>query len=172
MSRAPGLALLVAVALALALGACATSAGRGPAPANCTAESLLAFSERFGGLSAREAEAAGAEARAAFQRTGSDCDRLRLALALAHPEGKAHRDDAQALKLLNGYFAGRGPKEPGLAALARYAAEGLASRTELDGRYRAAAKRAGEERARADALQRKLDELKQIEALLQQRERN
>jgi hypothetical protein len=158
----------------LALGACTARPAVVRTPPSCTAESLLTFSERLGALSPREADAAHAEARAAYQRTGSDCDRLRLALLLGHPEAAGHRDDGQAQKLLSGYLTTRAGKgsDPGVVALARYAAADLGARVELDARWRAAVKKTDEERTRADTLQRKIDELKQIEELLQQRQRN
>ncbi|MBI5444965.1 MAG: hypothetical protein HY900_27615 [Deltaproteobacteria bacterium] len=168
---------LLASALALAsLGLAACTAGsagsRRAAAASCTVESILSFSERYGGLGQKEAEAAYAETRAAFQRTGSECDRLRLAFLLSHPEGKGHRDDAHALRLLTAPASAGGPKDPALASLSKYAADTLASRTDLDARCRVSMKKLVDERARADSLQRKIDGLRQIEELLQQRQRN
>lgn len=158
------------VVAALMVTACATRPALLAGP-SCSADSLLVQYDRYGSLGSREAEAALTEARTAFQRTGSECDRLRLALLLGNPEGKAHRDDAQALKLLNGFLAGAGTKDPSLTALSRYAAATLASRSDTDARLRSALKKAADERGRADALQKKIDEVKEIEALLQERQR-
>ena len=92
-------------------------------------------------------------ARAAFSRSRSDYDRVRLALVLAVP-GTPVSDDARALELLEP-LAKR--QESGLQGLAYLLASHLQERKRLD--------------ATAQGLQQKLDALKSLERTMIERKR-
>ncbi len=141
------------------------------APSGCNAGSILTSAERIETMSPKEADAVYAAAKLAFQRTGSGYDRLRLALLLSHPDAKLHRDDAQALRLAQEYVDKGGAKPEDLTALARYLISTVEARQELDAHYRVTNKKLADERSRADDLGRKLEELKALEKLLDERQR-
>lgn len=137
-------------------------------PGLCDGSSLLREAAGYEALSDEGAERELARLRQLVERRGSDCDRLRLALfAAAQP---ARRADAQALRGLDEFLEGRRGRSDALTELARLLGRTLRERTEGDARARAAAKKVAEEQGRADACKRQLDDLRNVEKLLHERE--
>ncbi len=137
----------------------------------CDAGSILSAADRVWSATAKESDAAYLAAKAAFQQSGSACDRLRLAVLLSHPDAKTRRDDAQALRLAQGYLEPPGSRPADLTGLARYLEATIEARQELEARNRNTNKKLSDERSRAEELGRKLDELRALEKLLDERQR-
>lgn len=116
-------------------------------------EVLLDYFQRVRRLSGAELGREQESARRSFNRSGSEFDRMRLALALA-PPGVAAQDESRALELLEPVVNNRSSP---LHALAYLMSAFLHEQRRLG--------------ANAQAMQRKLDQLRTMERSLIERER-
>lgn len=139
---------------------------RGP----CNAETVLEYADRIQGLSAAELETEHRVIQKAFAEGGSRCDRFRLVFQLLAPEAR-FRDEARAVKLLGEYLETAPTADVGFRPLAKLLIANIKKQWELDGRIRDLGRRVADEKARADALKRQVDELQNIERILNERQK-
>lgn len=162
-------ALILATAFGVGTAGCVRAPSLLAARLPCNPSALLRDSNRLAALPAERAEAEFAEAKKAFEKTGDDCDRFRVALvAVASP---ARRHDAYGARLMEEYLEANPSKGSSSSGLARLLLKALQDGLDADARLRASGRRLSEEQARADALRRQLDELKNIEKILKEREK-
>lgn len=157
---------LSAILGSVLLAGCAATS-RWEIPTSCSTTALLgeyAASER---LSPDQLDAAFAQAKGAFERSGNDCDRLRVAL-LTVLQG-SRRNETYALKILGEYTDSKGDIGDARTSLARLIGRVLRDRADADARAKAALKKAAEDQNRADACKRQLDELRNVEKIIDER---
>lgn len=129
-------------------------------------ERLLVQSESVRRMQSPEAARELEQARQAFNRAKTDYNRMQLAL-LSLLSNTGGRDDARALALLEPLLKDL-PKEKsgsGLRALAALVYNQITEERRIDEKMK-------EEQKRADALQQKLDALKEVEKSLLDREQS
>lgn len=136
----------------------------------CDAGGVLAYFERVRGLTSATQEEELESARKAFQSTGQNCDRFRLAMLLLLPDPRL-RDEPVALKLLGDYLEGAGPENEGLRPLARLQVSAIRRAWECENRQKELARKLEDERAKAENLKRQLDALKDIERIMNERQK-
>jgi hypothetical protein len=167
MSRARIL-LCAALAACLLFQGCSAFGRATRAP--CNAVAALDYADRIPGLTAAELESEHQTTQKAFAEKGRPCDRFRLVFQLLAPEAK-FRDEARAVKLLGEYLETTPASDGGFRPLAKLLVANIRRQWELEGRARDLGRRVADEKARADALNRQLDELKEIERILNERQK-
>ncbi len=129
----------------------------------CAADNALAFLASFRELSATEQEKELARLTSAAQPGGSFADRLQLALLLSQP-GYTFTDQEKALRLL-GLNKAEDPADQGLEGLAELLIDLLNRQQELQ-------QQLAEETQRSEGLAQQLNDLRDIENIIRQREMN
>jgi len=131
---------------------------------------LLEYADQLQELAAPELEAEYQSTQKAFHQTGNSCDRFRLALQLLTPEAR-FRDESRAARLLAEYLATSPAPDGGFRSLAKLLVAGHRKQWEWEVKARESVRKAVEEKVRADALKRQLEELKEIERLMNERQK-
>ncbi len=137
---------------------------------SCNAADLLDYADRLGNLPAGELEEETRITQKAFAQDAGVCDRFRLALQLLTPEPRI-RDESRAVKLLNEYAEKSSGSDRGLRSLARLLVGTVRKDWELETRARELGRKATEEKGRADNLKRQLEELREIERIMNDRQK-
>ncbi len=140
-----------------------------PEPAVSDVDRLLAFHQRILALKGPELGKEFDKARVAFDRDGSDVNRMQLALMLSIP-GAAFRDDAVAIGLLQPILRDRVPSESKLRPFAQLLQVYLLEFRRIDDALQAHSGKLREEQRRAEALQQKLEALLEMEMKMIERE--
>ena len=130
------------------------------------AEEALAYLAFFRQLPDAEQQIELARLRDSLQSDGTADDRVRLALILAQP-GNSFADQKKSLKLIAAYLkdSSEDPAEQGLGELVRLMSGLLSRQQELQQQLR-------EEKDRSEALAQQLNDLRDIENIIRQRELN
>lgn len=161
---------LVALAALAALMVPGCAAVKNLRKGSCNAADLLDYADRLKDLPAGELEEETRITQKAFAQDAGVCDRFRLALQLLTTEPRI-RDETRAVKLLNEYAEKSSGSDRGLRSLARLLVGTVRKDWELEARAREFGRKATEEKGRADTLKRQLEELKEIERIMNDRQK-
>jgi len=173
--------LLLLLLCGLCLGACAqleqratptNGAWSGPeAQHGADSTEVLAYFQRIKGLSGDALAAEHAAASQALAKRRSDVHRLKLALLLILPR-TSFKDEGRAAALANEVANNKAADAPEMKNLALLLATIATEQKQQDERWQQLAQKQKDDEKRAEALQQKLDALKNIEKDLIQREQS
>ena len=161
-----------ALALALMLSACSNTKIRGPStdPASCPAPPSIALTLNeavlyytcLGSLSAPDIAKEYIAVGQSYSKTGSDADRIKLAMLLSLPDTAFHSTE-EALKLLQDSPDKPGTSPSGLHVLAKMLSMLLTEQAHESDISNNLAKELAAEKARSNFLQGKIDAVKNLE---------
>lgn len=136
-------------------------------PASTPSTEPLIFAQRYASLSAENQKKEYTLATQALSRGSDPTTRLKAALIFSLPSSR-YRDNERALALLEEVLRDK-QADADSRALAGVLKDYLSERQKLESNASRANQKAAEEQKRADSLQQKLDDLKNIEKALIER---